>query len=173
MVKKFIEDCYRVLKKDGVLRIATPDSHFLYNVSKFKNNYWDWRRKWFSRKNKYISEKNEDQITMLDYLTRELCTARLRFRERNIDELKIEEAFDNLSYKEFVEQIKQNLKFDINNIGDHINNWDFDRLKIICSELNFSKIINSKYRGSVSSDMQSESFDKTAPQMSLYVDFVK
>ena len=51
--------------------------------------------------------------------------------------------------------------------------WDFRKLKAFGEAVGFLKQIESKPRGSVSKAMQGPAFDKTATQMSLYVDFVK
>ena len=45
-VDKFIMESYRVLKKGGGLRIACPDAEFLFEVSSFVNDYWNWRKPW-------------------------------------------------------------------------------------------------------------------------------
>ena len=57
--------------------------------------------------------------------------------------------------------------------GDHINIHDYDSLYEKGIAAGFSKIVESKKNGSVSIAMQGDEFDKTAPQMSLYVDMVK
>jgi predicted SAM-dependent methyltransferase len=40
---RFLREAARVLRPGGVLRISTPDAHFLWEVSSFPNTYWWWR----------------------------------------------------------------------------------------------------------------------------------
>ena len=70
-VIEFIKETYRVLKPSGVLRIACPDGKFLFNISSFKNDYWNWRKKGsFSNKQRFTTEWSS--IDQYDYLIREL-----------------------------------------------------------------------------------------------------
>ena len=60
-VTKFIGECYRVLKPSSVLRISCPDGKFLFNVSRFSNDYWYWRAKTsFSNEQRYQDENNQN-----------------------------------------------------------------------------------------------------------------
>ena len=171
-VVKFLGESYRVLKNGGVLRIACPDSEFLFSVSLFENEYWNWRNQTFLNKNNY--ETNWDKVCQFDFLIRETATPRMRFYRDKLRSkvLKIDDL-KKLEYQEFCKLIKKDLFFRENHPGDHINNWDFRRLKEIGERIGFNYIIRSKYRGSVSIDMQSNEFDKTASQMTLYVEFIK
>ena len=171
-VFKLLKESYRVLKKRGVLRIACPDSEFLFNVSKFDNDYWKWRHPTLMNKNRF--ETNWDELCQYDFLIKEIAAPRMRFYKNKINSkvINIDDA-RKIEYQDFCELIKKDLFFRENHPGDHINNWDFKRLKEIGEEIGFKYVIKSKYRGSVSIEMQSDEFDKTAPQMSLYVEFIK
>ena len=69
-------------------------------------------------------------------------------------------------------------KADINNPGNHINFFDYEKiekmLKDSCLDLNIAnyKIINSKPNGSVSQLMSEDCFDQWK-HVSIFVDFVK
>jgi len=171
-VIKFISESYRVLKEGGVLRIACPDGEFLYSVSKFNNGYWGWRYPTFLNKERY--ETDWEEIEQYDFLLRETSTPRCRFYVNKISEAII---FPNdvkeLSYQDYKQYVRSDLVFRNENPGDHINVWDFAELESVGSSVGFRYVVESKNRRSVSALMQSSWFDKTAPQMSLYVDFVK
>ena len=129
-VFNFFAESYRVLKKGGVLRVACPDAEFLYQVSQFNNDYWNWRIESLSNKKRY--QTNWKNITQYDYLLRELCTPRMRFYKNRIpNQVKELSYFKNMSYQEFCSEVKKDLTFRNENPGDHINNWDFERLKMI------------------------------------------
>jgi hypothetical protein len=69
--------------------------------------------------------------------------------------------------------LREGAKFDENNPGRHINNWDFERLKRYGSAIGFGAIIESKYQASCCPALQGGDIDLTYPQMSLYVDLIK
>ena len=161
-----------MLKKGGVLRVACPDAEFLYSVSKFKNEYWNWRIESLSNKKRYKTLWKD--INQYDFLLRELSTPRMRFYKNQIPSKKIDASIiENLEYQELCAKLKENLVFREDFPGDHINNWDYERLKLIGEKSNFTKIIRSKPQGSVSSAMSTPDFDRTKPLMSLYMEFIK
>ena len=171
-VERFIAESYRVLKKNGVMRISCPDAKFLYNISQFENDYWEWRHKNFKDQNKYITDWST--IENYDFLIRELSTPRGRsykFKKENY--IKDYNEIKKLSFKELKKILPDNLSFRETYPGDHISIWDFDTLRNIGLSKGFSFIIESKYRGSISKIMQGPEFDITFPHMSLYVDFKK
>ena len=93
IVKDFLVDAVRVLKKDGVIRISCPDAEFLFNVSSFNNDYWNWRNRWFKERNISLGD-----LTQIDYLIQEISTNKLRFFNKENDDI----------YK----KIKNNFKYD-------------------------------------------------------------
>ena len=171
-VQKFIEESYRVLKKGGVLRLTCPDSKFLYSVSEFENEFWNWRIP--SLSNRDIYNTNWKCCNQYDFLIRELATPRMRFYNKRIQEEVIyQDQVESLDYFSFTERLKRGLKFRIESPGDHINNWDFSRIKNLGDKAGFEHAIESKFGGSVSATMQGQHFDRTHPQMSLYVELIK
>lgn len=168
-VENFLEESFRVLKKGSVLRIACPDAKFLYNVSKFSNSYWEWRKGWFESRG-----LNWNKIKKEDCFIRELSTPKLSCYEKHVTNfIKDSSSIFEDDYQKIISLLKKDLYFRFNNPGDHINCWDFKQLYELGSKVGFKHIIESKYRGSVSSIMQSQYFDQTSPNMSLYVDMVK
>lgn len=171
-VEKFIEDAYRVLKATGVLRICVPDSEFLYEVSRFNNDYWSWRKKTISNNGHYATEW--PLVDQLDYLIRELATPKMRFNKNRIEkQVLLPSDIRQLDYEEICKVLKQSLCFRENFPGDHINNWDYKRLKALGMTAGFSHILRSKPGGSVSKAMQGSDFDRVHAQMTLYMEFVK
>lgn len=171
-VEKFIYESFRVLRQKGVLRIACPDAAFLYAVSQFNNDYWKWRVSSLSNNARYTTDW--DSCSQYDYLLRELATPRMRFYNNKIPKhVFTPDQVRSLCYKELVETLKNGLEFRTEHPGDHINNWDFNRLNDLGRKVGFTHIIESKYRGSVSGSMNGPDFDRTHPQMSLYVEMIK
>lgn len=171
-VINFIKESFRVLKKRGVLRIACPDSEFLFQVSQFDNSYWDWRINSLSNKKRFMTKWSD--ISQYDFLLRELSTPKMRFYKNKINNklIQIEKAKE-LSYEELCEELKKDLNFRADHPGDHINNWDFERIKKIAISNGFGLVIRSKHRSSIVKEMRGKDFDKSHPYMSLYVECVK
>ena len=168
-VYKAFEEFYRVLKHQGVVRIACPDAEFIYNITKFNNSYWEWRKKWFK---KFI--KTDLVIRQVDFLVREIATPRLRNYGHMQKVEDYQTFYDQLSMYDFFNYITNDLKFDVQHLGDHINYWTYDKIKNGLSKAGFKIIINSKYLGSCFSEMRDKNyFDLTKPQMSLYVEAMK
>lgn len=174
IVKDFLVDAVRVLKKDGVIRISCPDSEFLFNVSSFKNDYWNWRNRWFKERN--ISLEN---LTQIDYLTQEIFTNKLRFFNKENQDF-YEKIKNNFKYDFVMETLTSNQKsLDDKIPPEHVNYFDENKIESFfnhaskINDITNFKIILSKPNGSVSKEMQSTEFDNTHPQMSIYIDFVK
>jgi predicted SAM-dependent methyltransferase len=171
-VFKLLKDCYRVLKKNNVLRISCPDAKFLFNVSKFKNDYWGCR--YDAIKNKKTHTAEFKNLKQLDFLIRELATPKSKFYNYKIDNLILDSnRVKRLGYKTLLKKLKTNLYFRKDFPNNHINNFDYEKLYGIGKKIGFKQIIESKYLGSVSKTMQNYKFDKKTPFMSLYVDFIK
>lgn len=169
---KLLKDCYRVLKKNNVLRVACPDSKFLFNVSQFKNNYWLWRKASIENKKTHTAKYNN--LKQYDFLIRELATPKSKFYKNRIDNLVLDSKnIEKLNYKMLIKALEKGLYTRKDFSNNHINSFDFEKLYKLGKKIGFSQIVESKHTGSVSETMQNRNFDRKAPFMSLYVDFVK
>ena len=171
-VEKLLTECFRVLKNGSILRIACPDGKFLFNVSQFANGYWSWRHKTFLD-GPYTFNDLAD-LKPFDFLMRELSTQKCRVYDEGVKNSVLEEnSIERFSYRELRKLAVENVTFRPQFPGDHINVWDFEQLRSAGLKAGFSHVVESKQHGSLSPVMQGCKFDKKAPQMSLYVDFVK
>ena len=173
-VDKLFYECIRVLKKNGVFRITCPDSKFLFEVSSFENEYWHRIKnqhggeKWYGR--------HRDTITNNDCFIREISTNKLFLDKNSYDKTIIE--YKKLNYSDAVRFLTKGNKADIKSIGNHINYFDYEKirnkLKDAFSKLDIKnyKIINSKPKGSVSQLMSEDCFGEVE-HMSIFVDCVK
>lgn len=169
-VERFFGEAHRVLVGGGCLRIACPDARFLFEVSRFGNGYWLWRKPWFARH----SDLAPEQVTPVDFLTRELATPRCRGYVNAVEHDGGEPPVGPThGYEAFGRWAREGLAFREQHPGDHINNWDFERVREVGAAAGFAHVIRSKPGGSVSAAMQGPDMDKTHPAMSLYVDLVK
>lgn len=154
-VEKFISEAFRVLVPGGVLRVACPDAEFLYEVSGFNNEYYLWHPEY-------------GKASQFDMLVHQLATP--RFKAPNYG---LTSDAQSLCYEDFISKIQDGLTFDQAAPGNHINNWDYARLKNIGLAAGFAKTLRSKPGGCISAAMQGEDIDRPHRYMSLYVDMLK
>lgn len=170
-VDKFFSECFRVMKKGAVLRIAVPDFEFLFNVGSFQNEYFAWRQINLKKSDAYIASVS--QFDQVDFFIREVATPKGRYYKKKVDVTAIDRNTVFLNYQKTFRNICAGLKFREENSSDHITPWDYSAIAALAEEKGFSRYIKSKCEGSVSSAMQGPLFDRTVPQMSLYVDIIK
>lgn len=170
-IEKLFRECFRVLKKGGIIRITCPDSEFLYNVSKTSNDYWVWRDSWF-KSEQYYDQKYKPRT--IDYLVREVATPMLLHYKNSINTKDYTEAYEELSMTDFFEYLTKELVFREDYVGDHINYWNFEKTNKYLTKAGFPSVFESKYGASVFLEMQYiTKFDTTHPNMSLYVEAIK
>lgn len=163
-VLTFLSEASRVLKPGGVLRIATPDAEFLWDVSGFMNSYWTWLHPTIAAE--FPGAPAVDAATCF---VREIATATYWSSMEQGVRLEVDfgEPLDAVG-----ERLTAHLVWDEGRTWHHISFWSFDRLREAAGGL-FSRCVRSKFQGSVSRYLRGPSFDINNPQMSLYVDLVR
>ena len=155
-VEKFLYECHRVLKKDCFLRIACPDSLFLYNQMLLNPKYYNWHHYYYS-----IKDANK---CFVDEVATHRSTKENFGLNKNINDI---------NYDDLMAEFRKDGVFDPKEPGRHINSWDFKRLSQYSEKIGYSQIILSKFWGSSSPEMQGKDMDLTHPEMSIYVEFKK
>lgn len=155
-IEKFFKECHRVLKKNSILRIACPDSYFLYQQMLNYPEYYNWHH--------YYSKPEDSKKCFIDEVATHRC---------DLKNFGLNDELVNFDYEILMEELRKDGSFDENEPGRHINSWDFNRLSKISKEIGFSDTTQSKFWGSSSKDMQGKDMDLTHPEMSLYVEFKK
>ncbi|MFP4255052.1 MAG: hypothetical protein ACLFRN_11390, partial [Halothece sp.] len=118
--------------------------------------------------------KKHESPSQMDYLIREISTPRCKYYLNKSPNLVVDgEDIKGLPYDMLFEKLTSGLEFRPEHPGDHINIWDFNRLKQCGNRVGFKHIVRSKPGGCVSLAMQGSDMDRTYPRMSLYVDMVK
>ncbi len=167
-VDLLFNECFRVLKKGGILRVACPDAEFLWNVTKVGKSYWGWRRKWCKDNN-----LDYNNLRPVDLLIREIATPKMKGYGYAYS-FDYEEDFNKMKMEDFLYKMTSGLEFNEKRVGDHINFWTYNKMENVMREAGFNQIWRSKYLGSISASMRRRSyFDSTYPCMSLYVEAEK
>jgi predicted SAM-dependent methyltransferase len=169
-ISKMFSECFRVLKENGILRLSCPDAEFLYQVSKYSNEYWDWR--YDVIKSYFPVGFSKEKIRSVDYLVREIATPKLEKYIRSNFQIDYFDNFKNFDMYDFFEYLTSDLAFDLKIA--HINYWTFEKIKKMLVANGFFHVIHSKWSAACNREMQDiTQCDTTAPILSLYVDAIK
>jgi len=170
-IKKMLDECFRVLKKGGIMRILCPDVEFQYEISKFVGiDFWNWRHNWAK---KFCN--NQKTIRNVDYLVADVATPKMLQYVNSINKEDYMYYFETLDMNDFFEFLTQDLKFREEYPGDHINYWTYEKIKKMLMESGFETVIRSKWGSSCVREMRNTVLfdDTTGPKLSLYVDVIK
>ena len=154
-----IREQYRILKKNGVLRIVVPDIDILWGACKKKD----------FRILNYFGKKKEQTIP--EYF---LSTFSIKKVNKNI----LENDFDNLEKLEFLIKYETKQIEDLNrhDFSTHICWFNFEKIRNILIKNGFEdqNIRKCSYLKSKEKEMRdSQFFDNTNPEISLFVECVK
>lgn len=182
-VRALFSEIRRVLKRRGVFRLAVPNADIYYMCMRTgETASLMWRNRFF-RKHGW---EDMSLLRPAHYLVREVCTARGEFLslpsefrrfESNADNPKyipveiVEKKFASLKRDKFFEFLCRDLQFDPSHAGDHINWWNFDKVKRFLEKARFGFVMPSSCLASSFAPMKEwPHFDSTRPMMSLYVE---
>ena len=157
-VINFFNECQRVLKQGGVLRVVCPDTEYLYEQLINHPEYFSWHPLYNSSKSGAATKCFVDEV----------ATPKIK-----LENFGLSMDISKYNYEELVEELRKELIFDESRIGQHINNWDFKRILETGKNAGFFSINKSRYQGSFCSALRGLDIDLTHPQMSLYVDLQK
>ncbi len=175
-VENFISESYRTLKLGGVLRITCPDAKLLIrSVRLGRLEYWKEREGWFS--GAYSTNPEIHEITLADYLVREIATERCRFYLGSQTPIEPEEVINrlgDLSDEELLDWMTSGLKFNPESPGNHINWWTHEKIEQIAKKVGFQTTYFSGRGQSLCRPMTNlDFFDCKAPHNSLYFEAIR
>jgi len=171
-VENILNESYRLLKPNGIIRITCPDyDKLLYMyLNNIKIN-WDYGNKW----NEKWTNFDCFLYNTFTFCHRRRCNS--KDKEDIIDNKKFIELLKiNKNYVyEYCYEIckKYRLKYPNEYSGNHINWWNKDKLVTYLKNAGFSKIKIFSQNQSYSQDLVQSSFNKTIPQFSIYIEAVK
>jgi len=158
---RFIRECHRILKKDGIFRIALPNTRndfYLLRCLKRQRNILD------SVLENYT--QNASSHVLADTKDLDFDKVMGLMREASFES----HAFYERSIKEYPEMALFNGK----NPERHINYWDLNNLTDIMNEAGFNATIPTYQGSSVASPFCNlHVFDSTEPHITLYADVIK
>lgn len=181
--QKMFKEAYRILKKDGILRVTTPNIDLEYRAYKDNDrNYFYWIDNYSKQKeierikiSKPMNQASIEQIFLNHFASSvsELHSdgVKERISDDELRNLFLEKSFeDALNYC----TSKCDLKIQSKYPGNHINWWNPEKMTRMFKDAGFTKVFRSGYGQSFSPAMRDVAlFDNTHPKISLYMEAIK
>jgi hypothetical protein len=161
-VKNLFSNTFRILKKGSIFRIVVPDIDLALYHYKMKN--LDWFLTFYNTP----SYRPKNMVFALEYY---LITFFATMKRERINLREVRSYFKNTTKKEFLKKYKADYSYDHPNY--HINWFNFKKLKSFLKMAGFIKIKKSEFKKSKEIEFCHKEFDKTSPQMSLFVECKK
>ena len=194
-VKKVFKESYRMLKEEGVFRVVCPNVDILFD-NLVENNNVDFI-------NNYINKfgfhgYNNDDLSNIDkflycqfsyfckyytikdiHLIKDKEVYNKFLSIDKIDDNKFKNLLENFNTKyDLFDYLRENSEllypeFKYQLTGLHTNWWNSDKVIKFLEEAGFKKIIIQSRNKSVSEEFNSDYFDSTIPELSLFIDAIK
>ena len=181
--QNMFNESYRVLKKGGVFRATTPniDIEFqAYNRNDRDYFYWietygiekNWKKALY---NQPLTEASTAQV-FLTHFASAVSTLHADGAPERIDDKKLAELFRTLPFEDALNYCTSRCPDEIQKRypGNHMNWWNFSKVKKMLQLAGFSNVYLSAYGQSQSPVLRDTNFfDNTHPKISLYVEAIK
>ena len=166
-------EIYRCLKPGGVLRITCPNMELQYLAYGLRDNYfWEQPSPWHTKLETIEERFLEGFATvMVKYHSEKILNS-----SKFITPEDLEKKYSFLEMEDFFNSIVNEIPKNINAIypEGHCNWFTLDKISNYMKSSGFSKIIESAYGQSLDPKMRNtDLFDSTCPNISLYVEAIK
>jgi len=162
-----LSEAFRVLKKNGIIRIVVPDIEAFMNAYKQKDAayYQPFREK---------SISNSNQVWRDDSWIRLIVRSFAGHIVDQYDDAKLLDMYKKTTtFDEFIDCFTQNenVNVDFKNAHQHMSAWSFERMKVILTEIGFVDIKKCTRRESSEYIFRNKAkFNNTQPFMSLFIE---
>ena len=178
-VQYLLNEMSRVLKPGAVARIVAPDAKLAYSAMKRNDHYffvWDYWNSGSSRYKSFATVAPVEWPIELKWLHR-FATERVVYDKSDdkliVDLDDVKNMIEKMEYSQLHDALTEQLKYDYRKSSNHINWFDFKKISSMSAQADLQAHA-SGYLQSLDAHMRVEGhFDKTWPQMSLFVDLVK
>ena len=181
-VQNLLNECYRVLKKGGGIRLTTPNASLEY-AAYLRNDlsYWKWSVDRYSKPGNweklYTKPLNKASIhqVFLHHFASQVCEIDMdTSASKKFTDEEIIEKFTTYPGVGTLDYFTKHCRFNPDFAGNHINWWTHEKIITFLQRAGFSKPYISGWGQSVFAPLRNtDHFDSTHPRISLYVEAVK
>lgn len=181
--QNMFNESYRILKKNGILRVTTPNIELEYRACRDNDrNYFYWIDNYSQRK-----EMERIKITMpmkeapieqifLFHFAGNASTLAIEGAKERISTEEFKRIFSTHSLEDALNYCtsKVDLNIQAQNPGNHVNWWSAEKMTRMFKLAGFKNIFISGYGQSFAPPMRNTNlFDSTHPKISLYMEAIK
>jgi ubiquinone/menaquinone biosynthesis C-methylase UbiE len=179
-VQNLLNESYRILKPEGIIRLVTPNIDLQYRAWKENDrDYFYWLQYYtkpeeFERVdlNQPLNKASLAQIFLEDFAS-SVSTLHITGPEKRISDEELEKIFKEMSYEDALDYCISKCPVEIQkkHPGQHLNWFNEKKLTQMLSKAGFSEIWRSSYGQSFAPVMRdTDYFDTNMPKVSLYME---
>ncbi|MFH1101110.1 MAG: methyltransferase domain-containing protein [Methanobacteriota archaeon] len=167
------KETYRILKKNGYLRITAPDINLHYqSVLHNDLSFWRWH---LSQTKKNTPSPTIKQLFLSSFAT-QLSSLHQQNDTKQITDTEFDDIFTKNSFDQALNHCTKRCSLTVQqqNPGEHINWWNKEKLQRMLHDAGFNTVYPSGYGQSRCPILRNTAyFDMTHPSFSLYVEAQK
>jgi len=180
-VQVFFNEAYRCLEKGGVFRITTgPDAETDFRALVTQDEDWFYWDKNYVKKGSYesIFLKPATSVPLserwLHHVATQLAPNSISPSKVKLSDKEIIEAIDKFGFPDVLNYLCGLCDFQSDRPSNHISWWTHEKIFTFLKNSGFKNIYRSGFRQSTSPLMRNSNlFDSTHPQMSIYVEAIR
>lgn len=180
-VAVLFREVFRALRPEGVFRITTgPDAETDFKALQRRDSDWFYWDKAYASSGtyKHIFRCPANSVPLeerwLHHVASQLAPNDLSPSPTKLDAVKIQQMIMQYGFPKVLDVLTGMCSFNADRPGNHISWWTHDRVIDLLRGSGFEVVYRSGNRQSISPLMrQSDLFDSTHPQMSIYVEAMK
>ena len=179
-VQVLFDEAYRCLEPGGIFRITTgPDAETDYRALLVNDDEWFYWDKWWDNadyKNIFHEAPSSRPIAerWLHHVASQLAPNDRTPSEFKFTNEEIWEEIETRGFPEVLDYFCSLCEFKSDRPGNHISWWTHDKIMTFLREAGFRDIYRSGHGQSVSPFLRNSNlFDSTHPQMSIYVEAIR
>jgi len=180
-VSQFFSEAFRSLKEGGIFRISTgPDAETDFRALMNNDEDWFYWDKNQQRKGSYehIFHRPATDVPLaerwLHHFASQCAPNDISISSKKFNASDIYKLIEQYGFPMVLDVFCSYTTFDAARPGNHVSWWTHEKVFEYLRNAGFSNIYRSGYQQSVSPLMRnSELFDSTHPQMSIYVEAIK
>jgi SAM-dependent methyltransferase len=180
--QNMFNESYRILKKGGIFRFATPNINLEYRAYKDNDkNYFYWyygySQDFYKRiKCKIVTKDTPIQQMFLYHFAAQVSELHMASPLPKISDEELDKIFSTLDYEDALNYCTSKCSIDVQrkHSGNHMNWWNEKKAFRMLKEAGFEDRYGYGYGQSFSPVLRNISlFDNTHPKISLYIEAIK